>query len=263
MKWSWILPLLLWVTSGCTPYWVGAQMQQDIAALEAEQKTLVESTAAREAEMTEMVASARADVSEIRRVLKEATELLQRNNADFGVEMEEVRQELQRIAGRMEEVEFKMTRIEQDQRLFKEDVDLRFSDGGGAQMPEEPDGLFKFASEKFAAGDYRVARKGFEAFLRKYSSDKRASEAVFFMGETFFKEKQWVSAVFEYQKILKQYSKSSRAADATFRIGESFLELKKCPEAKIFFDTVVNDFSKSKWAEPARRKLQSLKGDKC
>lgn len=250
--------------SGCTPIWSGTQMRNDIDQLKADQDELTASLREKEQQLTEMIAAARADVVEVNKVIEDATLLLQRNSADFGAEMEEMRREFERLRGQNEEIAFRMSKLEQDLQLFKEDVDLRFADGGGGvALPTEPAELYKFAADKFQGGDLRTARRAFEAFAKQNPKDRRMDEVAFFIGETFFKEGQWVSAIYEYQRILKEFPKSDRMDDATFRIGEAFVKLGKCKEAQIFFETVVKDFKSSKFRSSAQDRLSNIKGGKC
>ena len=256
--------LVCLAVSGCTPIWTGTQMRNDIDQLKADQDQLTASLREKEQQLTEMIAAARADVVEVNKVIEEATLLLQRNSADFGAEMEEMRREFERLRGQNEEIVFRMSKLEQDLQLFKEDVDLRFADGGGgAQLPTDPAELYKFAAGKFQEGDWRTARRAFETFAKQNPKDRRMDEVAFFVGESFFKEGQWVSAIYEYQRILKKFPKSDRMDDATFRIGEAFVKLGKCSEAQIFFETVVKDFKSSKFRSSAQEQLSKLKGGKC
>lgn len=251
------------LATGCTPIWTGNAMQDDIETLKQQQATINENMGAKQQELSTMVDSARADVAELKGVLQEATDLLKRNNADFGLEIETLRQELQRLRGQLEETDFRMQKLQQDVQLFKEDVDIRFSDGGGAALPESADALFKFASDKFDAQDHRLARKGFEAFQTKHPRDKRVPDAIFMVGETFFAQGQWVSAAMEYQKILRNHERTERAGDAAFRTGETFQKLGRCKEARLFWDTVVKDYSRSKFAGQAKERLAKTKDDAC
>lgn len=253
-----LLLSLVLLIAGCTPIWSGNKMRQDIDQLRSEQDELTESLRAREAELTKMISSARADVDALNKIIRDATDLLARNSADFGAEMEVIRQELQSIRGHSEEVAFKLQKVEQDLQIFKEDVDLRFADGGGATLPDDANELFKVATEKVEAGETRAARKGFEKFIKVFPKDRRVDEALFWLGETYFKESRFPSAIFEYQKILQNYPKSDRMDDATFRIGESFARLNKCNEAKVFFETVVKDYQSSKFRAPAQQQIKSL-----
>jgi len=249
--------------SGCVPIWTGSTMQDDIAALKAEQARQNETLEEKQKELSAMVESARNDVASLNQMTKEATELLARNNADFGLELEQVRQELQRLVGKMEETDFNLQRLQSDLRMFKEDVDIRFADGGGAPLPEKADDLYKFVQDKFKNRDFRAARKALESFAVKHARDSRMADVVFMMGETYFEEGEWVSAVFEYQKVFKNYPRSSKAGDAVFRIGESYVQLKKCQEAQLFYESVVSDYPKSSYVSQARERLSKMKGGQC
>jgi len=249
--------------SGCVPLWTGSAMREDIDQLKADQARLNDDLGVKQAELSAMVDSARTDVAQLNEITREATELLARNNADFGLELERIRQELQRVGGQLEESDFRLQKMQTDLRLFKEDVDIRFADGGGVQMPEKADDLFKYANDKLKARDFRNARKALESFATRHARDARMPEVIFLMGETYFEEGQWVSAVFEYQKVWKNYARSPRAGDAVYRIGECYVQMQKCKEAAIFYEAVVNDYSKSTHANDARAKLAKMKGGTC
>lgn len=257
------LGLMALVLSGCVPLWTGSAMQEDIAALKAEQSKLNADLGTKQAELSEMVESARAEVAKLNEMTREATELLARNNADFGLELERIRQEFQRMSGQFEETDFRMQKLQTDLRLFKEDVDIRFADGGGAPLPDKADELFKFGADKLKARDFRTARRAFESFATKFARDARMPDVVYMMGESYFEESQWVSAVFEYQKVWKSYTRSDRAGDAVYRIGESYVYMGKCKEAAIFFEAVNSDYPKSKFAADARTKLAKMKDGSC
>ncbi len=263
MKQVLAIGLMCLLMTGCVPMWTGNAMQEDIDALKQQQATINQDMGAKQAELSAMVDSARADVTELKGVLQSATDLLKRNNADFGLEIESLRQEVQRLRGQLEESDFRLQKMQQDLQLFKEDVDIRFSDGGGTAMPESAKDLFRFAADKFEAKDYRLARKGFEAFIAKYPRDKLVADAIFYNGETYFAQAQWVSAALEYQKVMQNHERSDRAGDAAFRTGDAFAKMGRCKEAKLFYETVVKDYAKSKFSGQARDRLKTIKDDSC
>ena len=255
----------LLMLSGCVPMQKGKEMEEELEALKTQQRVMAEKYEEQEKELTQMIASAREDVSELRSVLKEARDLLQRNSADMGAEMQKTREEIQRLRGTIEELEFKIRKLEQELKLFKEDVDIRFASGEAvaAQLPKEAVPLYEFGTTKLDEGNTRAARKAFEEFVASFSGHPKAAEAQFLLGETYHREQHWISAITEYQKILKTRSNSSYVDDATFRIGESFYKLGRCDNAKVFFETVVADYGSSKWASDARTLLNNIKSGRC
>lgn len=234
-------------------------MQEEIDTLKTEQQSVKE----KEAQLTEMIATAQKDTDTLEKVLSDATSLLQRNSADFGVEMEQMRQETETLRGQVEELKFSLQKIEQSLKLFKEDTDIRFSQGEGVQLPSSSKELWSFAQSKFKAKDYKTSRRAFQTFVSKFPKDRKAANAHFLLGESFFQSGQYVSAVGAYQSVLQSYGRSKIAGDATYRIGESFFKLGKCKEASVFFESVVKDHKKSKWRSSAKKKLKLAKAGKC
>ncbi len=249
--------------TGCVPVWTGSAMQEDIDQLKKGQADLNDNLGEKQQELSGMVEQARKDVAEVKKVLEEATKLLQRNDADFGMEVEQTRMELQRLRGEIEKMSFDFSRLQEDLKLFKEDVDLRFAEGGALKMPDKPKELMKYAKEKFDANDWRSARRAYQTFVTKFPKDSDVAEAQFMAGETLFNEKQWVSAVYEYQKVLQGSKPGSYAGDSAFRIGQSFGKLGKCEQAALFYESVVKDYPKSRFARNAKSELKKAKAGKC
>ncbi|TXD34474.1 tetratricopeptide repeat protein [Lujinxingia vulgaris] len=261
--WKSLVVVLALCTSGCLPIWQGKTMQEDIEALRAEQQAIISKSASEREELTAMVASAREDVAELRDVLAEARELLQRNSADLGVEVAATREDLNRLRGTVEELDFRFMRMEQSLELFRRDVDLRFESGEAIKLPEEPDELRQFGDARLAEQDYLQARRAYERFLERHGEDARANEVRFQLGEAFFAQSQWVSAIGEYQKVLEGSAPTSRQAQANLRIGQAFLQMGQCPNAEVFFETVVAEYPGSRAVAEARRGLEQARSGSC
>jgi len=259
-----ILLSLAVLLSGCVPVWTGDEMREDIAAIQAEQQASKESFSAEKERMTEMIASARKDVSELKEIMAEARALLQRNNADLGVEVQNNREGLSEVSGKIEELEFKIKRLEQDLELFKEDVDLRFEGSGvNAPLPQEAEALFAQGKRDYDASQFRPARKAFEQYLKSFAAGKHAAEAQFLLGMTYFRESQWVTSVFEFQKVVKSHEKSAQVPDASYHIGVALMKMGRCDQAGAWFDLLLEEYGKSKWVGEARKHKSDIKSGKC
>jgi TolA-binding protein len=261
---SLVLVLAALLFTGCVPIWTGDEMRQDIAAIKAEQEATQESFEAEKARLTEMIASARADVAALKEVLKEARALLQRNNADLGVEVQKNRKQMSYLHGELQELEFKVQRLEQDLQLFKEDVDLRFAGSGlAANLPDEAAPLFQQGKKDYEAGNFRAARKAFEKFGENFADHGLAADAQFLLGMTYFRQSQWVTSVFEFQKIIKNYSNSARVDDASYHIAFALMKTGRCDQAAAWFKLLIDEHGNSEWVGEARRHLKSIESGAC
>jgi tol-pal system protein YbgF len=257
-----IMGLVALSTSGCVWKSTGDEMQQDIEAIRAEQNAMQENYEEEKSRLTEMIASARQDVSELKEVLKEARALLQRNNADLGVEIQKNRQEVSELRGHVEQMEFKLAKLEQNLELFREDVDLRF-DGREVALPDQPVPLFEHGKKAFDEGEFRQARKAFEKFSEQFATHGKAADAQYLLGQTYFREEQWVTSVFEFQKVVENHDKSTRVDDATYHIGAALLKMGRCDQAKGWFQLVIDDYGNSEWVGNARQQINTAKAGTC
>lgn len=69
--------------------------------------------------------------------------------------------------------------------------------------------------------DYENAEKSFTAFLKKNPRSKLASDAVYYLGESYFQRGRQREAAEQYLKISTTYANSQRAPDAFLRLGQS------------------------------------------
>ena len=96
----------LLLTTGClTTKKQGDAMQTEIEALKAQQEVMQKSLSEREANMAEMIAQARKENEALKVLIAQAQETLQTNDAETGVDLQEMRRELDRLRGESEEVD--------------------------------------------------------------------------------------------------------------------------------------------------------------
>lgn len=91
--------------------------------------------------------------------------------------------------------------------------------------PTGPAGDYEAALASYRAGQYEAAGSGFEDFLRKYPKDRRVSEAVFYLGESFARRGRHREAAEQFLKVSTDYSKASRAAEAMVKLALSLDKL--------------------------------------
>jgi tol-pal system protein YbgF len=96
---------------------------------------------------------------------------------------------------------------------------------GPGGSPDDPREQFNAAYETYRAGQYEKAEQQFRAFLAKNAGSKMAPDAVFFIGESFFKRSRPREAAEQYLKLSTDYAKSSRAPESMLRLGQSLAAL--------------------------------------
>lgn len=246
--------------SGCLPIWQGRTMEEELAALQARQAELEEESAQRQELLSEMIESAQEDIDEIESVLKEAREILSRDSANLGADVQRNREEMGRLQGEVEELEFRFRRFNEAFDYYRADIEVRLAE----EWPQDPEELLSKARQLREEEQYVQARRGLERFLSRHGDHRLVPVARLELAEVLFAQEQWVSAITEFQKLLSgRGSSEDQKARAALRIGQSFNGLGKCDDGALFLETVVEDYPRSEDANRARIELDLIKREGC
>ena len=88
-----------------------------------------------------------------------------------------------------------------------------------------PDEYFEYAKDKFDRGKYIDSSTEFSVIVLKFSGNPVVDDAQYYLAESHFKQKEYLIAVSEYQKVISDYPQSSYAPIAQFKIGYSFYKM--------------------------------------
>jgi tol-pal system protein YbgF len=73
--------------------------------------------------------------------------------------------------------------------------------------------------------DYALAEQTFDAFLKKFPSDRRAAEAQFWLGESLFQRQRYDQAASSFLDLSTKHSSHAKAPEALLRLGQSLAAL--------------------------------------
>lgn len=232
----------------------------------------------------------RKEMEEIRKTfgtMEEATRNAQRSQADIGADMTALRTEVQKLRGSVEETREALASgkaggMPPDAAARIEDLTLRIQymenflgigkPGAPAAAPARETGTvsapaaekqdaekgYNEAYEAFKAGKYSEARNLFEKFLAAHGDSDYGDNAQFWIGETYFFEKDYERAILEYEKVIKNYPQGNKVPNALLKQGLSFLELGDKESAKLLLNRVVGEYPNTSPARIAKIKLSSI-----
>jgi tol-pal system protein YbgF len=107
-----------------------------------------------------------------------------------------------------------------------------------ALPPTTPRDEFDVAMASLNGGQYETAETGLKTFLQRYPKDRLSGEAVYYLGETYFKRGRHRDAAEQYLKISTDYPKTTHGPDALVRLGVSLEKLGAKEQACAFFSEV-------------------------
>ena len=190
-------------------------------------------------------------------------------------------------AGRLDEMEHKITELSEKIDLINKDMDIRMKLLEGKQISAEdmsamPDNSPKFSApvahdapdsivggkirhdgdlspikkptatdfyqeglEALKKSDYTQAEEKFKIVLDKFSTDKLAGNAQYWLGETYYAHKQFDKAVIAFAKGYQNYKDGAKGADSLLKLGMSMQALHKKDEACAAFMSLKDEFPKA------------------
>ena len=75
--------------------------------------------------------------------------------------------------------------------------------------------------------DYALAEDTFQAFLKKYPTDRRAAEAEFWLGESLFQRQRYDAAAQAFLDLSTKHSGHAKAPEALLRLAQSLAAMKQ------------------------------------
>src|SRR5215813_4427846 len=236
---------LLAVAPGC--FWAttkheGEVMQEQIKNLDTRLKSQEEALGGR--------------VKQLDDSIDKATKMLARSGADLGTRVDGFSDELAQIKADQQSLGQRMDNIEKQLGIVPGQPG-----GGQPQLPAGVDKatLFDGAYKKFQAGQYDDARREFRLYVQAFPQDDKADDAAFYIGESFFKQKDYEKAIAEYQKVIDTWPKGDMADDAFLQAGLAALEKGWCVDASAYLGELVRRYPTSPLAKTAKAKLDYVK----
>ena len=140
------------------------------------------------------------------------------------------------------------------EKLFENDASTLF-------QPTEIDQeavIFNRGYKYLSENKYEQSREQFTAFLKQYPESPEASDAAFWIAESYFRQGQYEEAILDFQNFIEKYDKDIKVPLAYYKQGESLMNIDRKQEAIIFFQTLIDKFPQSENARAAKEKLKVL-----
>jgi len=118
--------------------------------------------------------------------------------------------------------------------------------------------LYKDAYETFQKGDLEGARKKFDAFLKQYPNTELSGNAQFWIGEIYYRKKDFEKAILEYEKVMAKYSGADAVPAALYKQALAFSELGDRTNAKSLLKRLIEQYPNFDQIAAAKKTLESI-----
>lgn len=127
----------------------------------------------------------------------------------------------------------------------------------GKKIP--PERAYKEAYELYEKRQYQKAREKMQAFVKDYPEDKLAGNAMYWIGETYYAQKQYSDAILAYQDVLEKQPQSPKVPAAMLKQSYAFIQMGDRLAAKGILRSIIERYPKTETARLAEEKLKEIK----
>jgi len=180
---------------------------------------------------------------------------------------DEVRSSLEDVAARLDRLENQLRDLLDG--LSRAQVGARKpgstpSDTGSAPFsgPEDaapPDAearaLYDSSYTEVTRGHYDLAITSFEEFLRRFPTHDLADNALYWIGESHYVQREFQPAVDSFVKLLDAYPQGDKVPAALLKLGYAFGEEGEAETSQRYLERLVTEFPQSDEAQKARDRL--------
>lgn len=103
-----------------------------------------------------------------------------------------------------------------------------------ASIPTEgsPTEVYLQSFGDYASGRYQAAIRGFGSFLQRFPNNSYASNAQFWLADSYFNQQQYATAIQEFNRVISDYQNAPKNPDALYKIAIAYLQLGSSDEAR-------------------------------
>ncbi len=193
-------------------------------------------------------------------------------------DMERIKRENRELRGSIEQLQRQVKRLRERERSHYEDLDERLrrlseqsadngeaspagdeASGGGAGSGPEASERYQAAFDELDQGRYEAAREGFRQVVEAYPDSEYASNAVYWIAETYYAERSFEAAAEQFQRLLEAYPDSNKVADAQLKLGYVAFEQDRLSLAKERLEKVRTEYPESTAASLAEQRLAQIR----
>jgi tol-pal system protein YbgF len=112
--------------------------------------------------------------------------------------------------------------------------------------------MFAAALAKLRAGEDGQAALEFTEFVTQFPNHPQAAAAQNWIGEAFYRQRDYKQAVVEFQKTVDNYTQTTQVAEALLKIGLCKRAMGDAAGARAAWEQVVRQYPRSEAATQAR-----------
>ena len=109
-------------------------------------------------------------------------------------------------------------------------------------LSKNPSEIYSYAYDMLVRENFVEAEKSFKAFIGEHPTDPLASNAYYWLGETYYVQKKFQLAAISFARGFQSFPKGNKAIDQLFKLALTFMNLGKNEDACAAFSKLESEF---------------------
>jgi len=154
---------------------------------------------------------------------------------------------------------------EEQQPPAVDDTEETLQQGEGEEESKSPlppnlssQEIYNMAYADYLKGDYALAIDGFKIYLDNFSQSPFADNALYWIGECYFSQKEYEEAISRYNELILNFPLGDKVPAAYLHKGISMVELDRNEEALSVFKLMVSKYPLEEETKIAQEKIKEL-----
>lgn len=269
-----LLPLAL-VLAGCASQGSLDLVRNDVDAIKTRLFSVERDLGGTREESTERLEA-------VEKSFKTDVDTMRKLSADTQANLDSVRTEMQVLNGKIDDIALSARKPSEELHRYSDDTDKRIIaledrvmklqtalddlNKKIAGQPQQqaaavptPDALYMKGLETFKAGDMAAARDIFTKFLEQYPKNDLVANAKYWIGETYYSEKNYDQAILSFQDVIKNYPQKDKVPAAMLKQAMAFKAIKDNKSARYVLKKLIEGHPKSDEAQKAKELLKEIR----
>lgn len=121
-----------------------------------------------------------------------------------------------------------------------------------------PQEIYNNAYSDYLKGNYELAIEGFKLYREQFSESPLADNALYWIGECYFSQKNYEAAIAAFNDVILFYPQGDRVPAAYLKKGLCYLEMGQKEEALAVLKLLVSKFPLEEEAKIAQQKIKEI-----
>ncbi len=194
--------------------------------------------------------------------------------ADLQASQETIRVDMRELSGKIDDLKILTQKSSTDKEFLKEETERRLTtledrlakleqkfgevQAGVSSNDSTPEGIYERGLSAYKAGELQKARDLFTSIIEQHPSHKLVPNCQYWIGETYYGEKNFDQAILAFQNIIKKYPKDEKAPAALMKQALSFKSIGDRKTARYVLNKLADNYPKSEEAKKVKSLLKTL-----